>query len=81
MKIVGLVLLFAGLVSVVQGIGAAPEFWSWSLLAGAVSHHGPGRRRLPAGHRQASMTRRARRFGKYLGLCPRAGRRVPEKAG
>ena len=33
MKIVGLVLLFAGLVSMVQGVGAAAGVLSWSLLA------------------------------------------------
>ena len=66
MKIVGLVLLFAGLVSLVEGIGAA---------TGGQAHG--GKQAGQQGPAQAAgglglllaggvMTRRARRFGKYL---------------
>ena len=44
MKIVGLVLLFAGLVSMVQGVGAAAGVLSWSLLAELFPTMGLARR-------------------------------------
>lgn len=66
MKIVGLVLLFAGLVSMVQGIGAAAGVLSWSLLAELFPTMGLAAGGLGLVIGSASMTRRARRFGKYL---------------
>lgn len=66
MKIVGLVLLFAGLVSMVQGVGAAAGVLSWSLLAELFPTMGLAAGGLGLVIGSASMTRRARRFGKYL---------------
>ena len=66
MKIVGLVLLFTGLVSMVQGIGAAAGVLSWSLLAELFPTMGLAAGGLGLVIGSASMTRRARRFGKYL---------------
>lgn len=66
MKIVGLVLLFAGLVSMVQGIDAAAGVLSWSLLAELFPTMGLAAGGLGLVIGSASMTRRARRFGKYL---------------
>ena len=66
MKIVGLVLLFAGLVSMVQGIGTAAGVLSWSLLAELFPTMGLAAGGLGLVIGSASMTRRARRFGKYL---------------
>ena len=66
MKIVGLVLLFAGLVSMVQGVGAAAGVLSWSLLAELFPIMGLAAGGLGLVIGSASMTRRARRFGKYL---------------
>lgn len=66
MKIVGLVLLFAGLVSLVEGIGAATGGLSWALLASLFPTMGLAAGGLGLVIGSASMTRRARRFGKYL---------------
>lgn len=66
MKIVGLVLLFAGLVSMVQGVGAAAGVLSWGLLAELFPTMGLAAGGLGLVIGSASMTRRARRFGKYL---------------
>ena len=66
MKIVGLVLLFAGLVTMVQGVGAAAGVLSWSLLAELFPTMGLAAGGLGLVIGSASMTRRARRFGKYL---------------
>ena len=66
MKIVGLVLLFAGLVSMVQGVDAAAGVLSWSLLASLFPTMGLAAGGLGLVIGSASMTRRARRFGKYL---------------
>lgn len=66
MKIVGLVLLFAGLVSMVQGVDAAAGVLSWSLLAELFPTMGLAAGGLGLVIGSASMTRRARRFGKYL---------------
>lgn len=66
MKIVGLVLFFAGLVSMVQGVDAAAGVLSWSLLAELFPTMGLAAGGLGLVIGSASMTRRARRFGKYL---------------
>ena len=66
MKIVGLVLLFAGLVSMVQGVDAAAGVLSWALLASLFPTMGLAAGGLGLVIGSASMTRRARRFGKYL---------------
>ena len=65
MKIVGLVLLFAGLVSLVGGIDAAGGL-SWSLLASLFPTMGLAAGGLGLLLAGGVMTRRARRFGKYL---------------
>ena len=66
MKIVGLVLLFAGLVSLVEGIGAATGGLSWALLASLFPTMGLAAGGLGLLLAGGVMTRRARRFGKYL---------------
>ena len=66
MKIVGLVMLFAGLVSMVQGVDAAAGVLSWALLASLFPTMGLAAGGLGLVIGSASMTRRARRFGKYL---------------
>ena len=66
MKMVGLVLLFAGLVSLVEGIGAATGGLSWALLASLFPTMGLAAGGLGLLLAGGVMTRRARRFGKYL---------------
>ena len=81
MKIVGLVLLFAGLVSLVEGIGAATGGLSWALLASLFPTMGLAAGGLGLLLAGGVMTRRARRFGKYLACAHGQGGGVPEKAG
>ena len=64
--LLALVLLFAGLVSLVEGIGAATGGLSWALLASLFPTMGLAAGGLGLLLAGGVMTRRARRFGKYL---------------
>ena len=64
--LLALVLLFAGLVSLVEGIGAATGGLSWGLLANRFPTMGLAAGGLGLLLAGGVMTRRARRFGKYL---------------